>query len=126
MTNRGYDREFTSAVSGRARRRVGFSRESGEVTRFVVQFEYRLGDEWTPVVRYDHSPSDGEYDVTEERTTYRHLRDGEKITTEYIAPPEPTDRAFTRAEDHSAENLELYSRQFERWHDLHPTRDGDP
>lgn len=34
------------------------------MTRFVVQLEYRIGDEWMEVVRFDHDPeSDHPHDV---------------------------------------------------------------
>jgi len=36
-----------------ARYRVEFLAEKGQVQRFVVHLEYRVGNEWQPVVRYD-------------------------------------------------------------------------
>lgn len=53
---RGYDREFIDAVGGSARRRLAYSHDRGEITRFVVQLEYRLNS-WQPVVRFDHDPA---------------------------------------------------------------------
>jgi hypothetical protein len=47
-------------------RRIGYSHERGDVTRFVVQVEYRLDGDWHEVVRYDHGPaSERGHDVTD-------------------------------------------------------------
>ncbi|MDL0124189.1 MULTISPECIES: hypothetical protein [Halobacterium] len=44
-----------------------YSHDRGDVTRFLVQLEYRLDDTWTEVVRYDHDPkSEFGHNVTEE------------------------------------------------------------
>lgn len=86
----GYDREWTTSAGHRARQRVGYSHERGELIRFVIQLEYRLDEEWATVVRYDHD-LDGEmaHDVTEEGLHIDIYRDGEKHATEYITGPIP-------------------------------------
>ena len=58
VPTREYDREFTTPVGFRARRRVGFDTDRGAVTRFVVQLEYRVGNGWVQAVRLDHDPDD--------------------------------------------------------------------
>lgn len=52
-TPREYDREFTTPLTYRTRRRIGYSHDRGDVTRFVVQLEYRLDEGWAEVVRFD-------------------------------------------------------------------------
>lgn len=74
---RGYDREWTTQTGTTVRRRLGYSHEQGEVTRFVVQLEYLYEKEWMPVVRYDHDPmSDQGHDVTDEGLHIDVYRDG--------------------------------------------------
>lgn len=114
-----YDREFTTAVDRQARRRVGFDTTRGEVTRFVVQLEYRHGEEWRPVVRYDHD-TEGEtsHDVTEEGLHIDIYRENGKEATEYIAPPQSAAVALDLAEDHLSQNLERFIERYERWHGI--------
>lgn len=116
---RPYDREFTTAVGHRVRRRIGYSHDHGEVTRFVVQLEYRLAGAWTPIVRYDHDPeSDHGHDVTEEGLHIDVYRDGEKYRAEYVAPPMPAGVSLDFAEDHLAENTQRFIERFEEWHEI--------
>ena len=76
---REYDREYTTRAGMTVRRRLGYSHDHGEVTRFVVQLEYLYGGEWTPVVRYDHdSASMHGHDVTDDGLHIDVYRDGEK------------------------------------------------
>ena len=53
-TPREYDREYTDRLSDVTRVRLGYSHKRGDVTRFVVQLEYCVEDEWAEVARYDH------------------------------------------------------------------------
>lgn len=116
---REYDRAYETAVSHRARKRLGYDRSRNEITRFVVQLEYAAADEWCAVVRYDHDAI-GEFghDVSEDGLHVDVYRDGEKYRTEYVAPPMPAKRALDRAEDHLANNLEGFIRRFEAWHEI--------
>ena len=116
---REYDREFTTPLSYRARRRIGYSHERGEVTRFVVQLEYRLDDEWVEVVRFDHDP-EGEqgHDVTVEGVHMDVYRDGEKVRSPEIFPPMPTNTALTSAEGHLTQHGKRYVKRFEEWHGI--------
>lgn len=116
---REYDYEHTSAVAHRARRRLGYDHDHGEVTRWVIQLEYRLGDKWVEVVRFDHDP-EGEqgHDVTADGVHMDVYRDGEKLRTEEIFPPMPAAEALTFAEDHLAEHAERYITRFEQWHGI--------
>jgi len=77
---REYDREFTTPLEYRVRRRIGYRHDRGEITRFVVQLEYRLDGDWAEVVRFDHDP-EGTYghDVTAEGVHIDVYRDGEKL-----------------------------------------------
>lgn len=118
-TPREYDREYTDRLSAVIRVRLGYSHTRGDVTRFVVQLEYRVGDDWEEVVRYDHDPaSELGHDVTEEGLHIDIYRDGQQYRTEYVAPPMPAGLALDRAEDHLSENLEAFVDRFERWHGI--------
>lgn len=117
---REYDREFLVVVDARLRRRVGFDSERGEVTRFVVRLEYRHGEEWRPVVRYDHDGTDRSetgHDVTEDGLHIDVYRDGAKVATEFVAPPQPPGVALDFAEDHLSENMQRFVERYERWHE---------
>ena len=119
MPTREYDREFTTPVGFRARRRVGFDTDRGTVTRFVVQLEYLVGDEWREVVRFDHDPeSEHGHDVTVEGGHVDVYRDGDLIRTEEIFPPMSANDAFTFAEEHLAEHAKRYSERFVKWHGI--------
>ena len=114
-----YDREYTDPLSDVTRVRLGYSHDRGEVTRFVVQLEYRVEGEWREVVRYDHDPaSEFGHDVTEEGLHIDVYRDGEQYRTEYVAPPMPAGLALDRAEDHLSNNLEGFTTRFEQWHEI--------
>ena len=116
---REYDREYTTREGPTIRRRLGYSHDRGEVTRFVVQLEYLYGDEWTPVVRYDHDPASMHgHDVTDEGLHIDVYRDGETYRQEYVAPPMPAGVALDFAEDHLAENTQRFTRRFEEWHEI--------
>jgi hypothetical protein len=116
---REYDREYTTREGMTIRRRLGYSHDRGEVTRFVVQLEYLYEDEWTPVVRYDHDPASMHgHDVTDEGLHIDVYRDGETYRQEYVAPPMPAGVALDFAEDHLAENTQRFTRRFEEWHEI--------
>jgi hypothetical protein len=117
---REYDREYTAALTSRTRVRIGYSHDHGDVTRFVVQLEYRLDvDEWREVVRYDHDPaSDHGHDVTDEGLHIDIYRDGRKFATEFVASPEPAGIALDRAEEHLRRNHERFTERFETWHGI--------
>jgi len=115
---RDYDREHTARIDADVRQRLGYSHDKGEVTRFVVQLEYRL-DEWEVVVRYDHDPeSTHGHDVTEEGLHIDMYRDSEKYRTEYVAPSMPPGVALDFAEDHLSKNIQRFIKRFEQWHGI--------
>ena len=119
MPPREYDREFTTPVGFRARRRVGFDTDRGTVTRFVVQLEYLAADDWVEVVRFDHDPdSEHGHDVSTDGVHTDVYRDGKRLRSEEIFPPMSPNDAFTFAEEHLAEHVEGYLRRFERWHGI--------
>lgn len=125
MRGRTYDIERTYDRSWKARIRLGHTIENAVVVRFVRQLEYRVTSEdespdWRAVVRYDHGPSLGEHDATEEGLHMDVYREGEKLRTEQIGPPEHPNRALNRAEEHLALHAKRYIRRFERWHNLDP------
>jgi hypothetical protein len=65
---REYDRQYERPLPGPLRIRVGRDVDRGEVTRFVVQFEYAHDDGWHEVVRYDHD-CEGSVEATHDVTT---------------------------------------------------------
>lgn len=128
MNGRSYDQEYTKPGPGPTRIRAGQTIEQGSVVRFVRQLEYRIGDEWLPVVRYDHGPAPGEHDVTDEGLHIDVYCNGEKVDrlSGQIALPESANRALTRAEDHLVAHAKQYIKRFEQWHDLNPDRSSNP
>ena len=116
---RDYDREYTAWRGTTVRRRLGYSHDHGDMTRFVVQLEYQYEGEWTPVVGYDHDPASVHgHDVTEEGLHIDVYRGGEKYRQEYVAPPMPAGVALDFAEDHLTENTQRFTRRFEEWHEI--------
>ena len=114
---REYDREYVTTRGTSIRRRLGYTHVRGNVTRFVLQLEYRRGDGWTPIVRYDHDPASTHgHDVENEGLHLDVYRDGRKVRTEWVAPPMPAGVALDVAEDHLNENAQRFVRRFERWH----------
>ena len=121
---RDYDREFTTPLSDRVRRRIGYDHDRGDVTRFVVQLEYRRGGGWVQAVRSDHDPASTHgHDVREEGVHVDVYREGEKIDTEDVFPPTDPANGLTVAEAHLAEHAERYVTRFEQWHGI---RNNDP
>ena len=119
MPTREYDREFVTVFDYRVRRRVGFDTQRGDVTRSVVQIEYRIDGDWLEVVRFDHDPaSDHGHDVTKNGVHMDVYRDGERVRTEEIFPSMSPNDAFAFVEGHLAEHVEGYLRRFERWHGI--------
>lgn len=97
--------------------RLGFSKDRGTVTKFVVQLEYWLDGGWQTVVRYDHDrAAEGGHDVTEEGLHRDIYREGEKIRSEEVTGPLPANKAFEYAEEDLKERVERYVRRFEKWH----------
>jgi len=116
---RDYDRTYTKALSHRARIRMGYSTERGDVTRFVAQIEYDHDGEWRAVVRFDHDGTgvaEHAHDVTTEGVHMDVYRDGEKYRTEEIFPPMPAGQALTNAEEHLSMHAERYIQRFDTWH----------
>lgn len=111
-----YDREWTTLIGPRSRMRVGYRHVRGRVVRFVVQIEYRLGDDWVEVVRADHDAvGEMAHDVTEEGVHVDVYRDGEKHLTETVFPATSASTALTVAEEHLSRHAERYVRRFEEW-----------
>ncbi|TQQ82338.1 DUF7718 family protein [Halonotius roseus] len=116
---REYDREYTTPLKHRTRRRIGYTQHRGTVTRFVVQLEYRVDGEWMEVVRFDHDPkSDHAHDVTEEGVHMDVYRDGDKLRSEEVFPPMRAGEALTFAEEHLNQHAERYINRFETWHEI--------
>lgn len=124
--SRNYDKEFTTRVHRRARRRLGIDVDRGQVKRFVVQLEYLVDphpEAWESVVRYDHDAegsAEATHNVTEDGLHIDIYRDGEKIDSHELTPPLPANDALSAAEEHLTEHLQGYVRRFEEWHGINP------
>lgn len=120
---RNYDREYTKPIQADARVRIGYSREGSEISRFVVQLEYRLGEDWTEVVRFDHDTAGATemaHDVADKGLHMDVYRAGEKVDTVSVTGPIPPAVGFTTAEEHLAEHTERYIKRFKEWHPTDP------
>lgn len=59
-----YDRIDEILLGAKVQLRRGIATRRGGVPRFFAQLEYRVGDEWAEVVRFDHDEAaDGGHDV---------------------------------------------------------------
>lgn len=106
-------------LADRVQLRTAFTAERGEVVQFVVQLEYWLHGEWREVVRYDHDQdAEGGHDITTEGLHLDVFRDGEKVRTEQVSGPIPSDEGFNHAEDDLLKNVQEYIKRFESWHDI--------
>jgi hypothetical protein len=115
----GTTREFTTPLKYRARRRVGYTHERGEVVRFIVRLEYRVGGAWMEVVQFDHDPeSDHAHGVTEEGVHMDIYRSDKKIRSEQAFPPMKASDTLTLAEEHLNQHAERYLNRFEEWHEI--------
>lgn len=115
----GYDREYVKNRAGRARIRLGLDTDRGSVTRFVLQIEYRIGDEWLEVVRFDHDATgSAAHDVSKDGVHMDAYRDGEKYRRVEVFPPMNAGDALNFAEAHLAEHAERYVKRFEKWHGI--------
>ena len=113
---RDYDREFTTPLDYRARRRIGYSHEQGLITRFVVQLEYRIDDRWREVIRFDHDPENKHgHDVTTDGVHMDVYRAGEKIRSEEVFPPMNPADALSFAEEHLNQHGKRYIERYEEW-----------
>jgi hypothetical protein len=131
-----YDREFVKPVGiPGAQVRIGYSRDGGEVTAFVVQLEAHLdvdgaaGDagEWVEVVRSDHhSTAAGGHDVTREGIHLDVYRGGEKDHSEHLTGPLPADIGFTEAEERITDHAERYVERYREWHRNNRNGSGRP
>lgn len=120
---RSYDRMYVARISHRVRKRLGYDKRGSTISRFVVQLEYSVDGDWMTVVRYDHdSAGTFGHDVGKDGVHIDYYRDGKKYRTEYVAPPMPAKLALDRAEDHLANNLQLFIRRFERWYEIDHNR----
>ena len=116
---REYDHIYEDVVDDRVRRRTGYSRNQQTITRFVAQLEYKLDDEWQPIVRFDRDPAgDHGHDVTTEGVHMDVYRDGQKERVEEVFPPMSARDAFSFAEEHLKQHAEQYISRFEQWHGI--------
>lgn len=121
---RQFDNSYETPLTHRVRARFGCDGDRTEITRFLIQLEYRMTDGWTTIVRSDHNPTavDG-HDVESEGPHIDLYRNGKKVRVQQIGPPMPAATALNRAEEHLVENFEQHVRRFEQWHNLNRSND---
>lgn len=104
-----------------ARTRIVIDTTIGDMTRFLVQLEYRIEGEWEPVVHFDHNPA-GTYghDITEEGLHMDIYRDGKQVRTKRDFPPVALSRAVDYCTSYIEANADQLLRRFEEWHNIGP------
>ena len=92
---------------------------NGTPSRFFIQLEYRVEDEWEPVVHFDHNPAapDG-HDITAEGLHMDIYRDGEQYRTKTDFPPVQLSVAPDYCETYIRKNADRLLRRYEQWHNL--------
>lgn len=118
---RDYDRTYPKPLPGPLQIRVGIDTKRGDVSRFLIQLEYRRSGSWDTVVRLDHDSEGSDeatHDVTEEGLHVDVYRDGEKVRVDEVTGPLPAAEALNAAEEHLTENLQRYISRYEQWHGI--------
>lgn len=114
-----YDREWTTRrrLPANTRLRFGLTKRSGLPVQFLVQLEYRHGDAWRPVARFDHDAFGPTYRDVELVGLHLdiHTPDSEQIEKVTRFPPLPADESMGRAEEYLRERAERLARRFEGW-----------
>lgn len=104
-------------LTHQTRLRLFLGRVPGEgLTRFRVQLEHHVIDEWQQIVGSDHNPgSDAGHDVTEEGVHLDVYRGGDRIDRKRLFGSTTPENALTIADDHIKENFERYVRDYRQW-----------
>jgi hypothetical protein len=120
MTGAGDDVQYFDWVEyPHARARVEIDKSEGRVTRFVVQLERLVNNEWSEVVRFDHEPENPNgHDITEEGLHMDVYRESEKARVKDDFPPVPLSDAPRYCITYIRKNADQLLRRFEQWHDL--------
>ena len=105
------------SLTHQTRLRLFLSRVPGEgLTRFRVQLEHHVVDEWQQIVDSDHNPaSDVGHDATEEGVHLDVYRGGDRIDRTQLFGSTTPENALTIADDHIKENYERYVRDYRQW-----------
>lgn len=96
---------------------------NGTPSRFLIQLEYLVDDEWQQVVHFDHNPAapDG-HDIVEEGLHMDIYRDGEQYMVQTDFPPVQLSVAPRYCTMYIEQNADRLLRRFEQWHDLKTIR----
>ena len=102
-----------------AQLRFSMDTERGSPTRFLVQLERLVEDEWLEVVRFDHD-NEGEqsHDIREEGLHMDIYRDGEKYLVRDDFPPMGLNIAPAYAQAYIESEADRLLRRFDQWHNL--------
>lgn len=103
------------------RLRVEIDKQDGIPTRFVVQLEYKLEDEWMEIARFDHNKNNG-HDITDEGLHMDLYKDGEKYDVIRDFPHVPSAIPLSDAPQYCImyikKNLDKFVQRFEKWHNV--------
>lgn len=104
-------------LTHQTRIRLFLGRLPGEgLTRFRVQLEHHVVDEWQQIVGSAHNPNaETGHDVTAEGVHLDIYRDGERVDREQLFDPTTPSNALDIADDHIKENYEQYVRDYRQW-----------
>lgn len=97
--------EFRRLLDHNNALRARFELDHGKILKFVVQFECRLEEEWTPVVRYDTAHNFAHCDVLHPYETTLKTR----------MPTQDYNEALTFAIDDLTQNWTTYRWRYEQW-----------
>lgn len=102
-----------------AQLRFSMDTEHGTPTRFVVQLERLVNDEWREVVRFDHD-NEGElsHDIREEGLHMDIYRDREKHLARRNFPPMRLNIAPAYAQAYIESEADRLLKRFDQWHNL--------
>jgi|GEM_PF-708473 len=98
--------------------------DAGEVTDFVVAYEYEVEGRWMPVARFDHDPhSPYGHDIEAEGLHMDLFKQGQKYTVvrakfPYVRPNHGPRYCI----EYIKHNHEALIERFERWHDVNHRR----
>lgn len=102
-----------------AQLRCSIDTEDGNPTRFLVQLERLVDDEWLEVVRFDHDvEGEQSHDIREEGLHMDIYRDGEKYLVRHDFPPVRLNIAPAYAQAYIESEADRLLQGFDQWHNL--------
>lgn len=99
---------------------VNIDTEQGDVSRFIVAYDYRLDDNWERVAQFDHNPeAPSGHDIEEEGLHLDLYREGQKYRVVRAKfPYVPVNHAPRYCIEYIKQNHGALIERFERWHNV--------